>query len=389
MRFIGFAIGALLHSQPNHKSYVDAFSIPKVRPYTSVAKNAPNGNDVSVRSLAKLRANTPIVSKSSGRFPEDFDSHDEVHQHHPEDVKFKDRTHREIFQDDSINLDSDLPLKEEQRTQNGFLAGLLGVTPALYASKTWAYVGSAMGFAGAVLANVVTPDVPIGEGNRDYAPDNIIISKLAVHDSSEFSSGATRPSAISSSLNIMADGSALEETESIVGNLLEKAIDDIDKQMAAEDKLKAQKQKAMEEEERVRETQARAELEAKAQQEKIQTEARKAEEKAIKEEAEAKAAAEAKAKKEAEARLLKQEQETQAAEEAKLKAQQEKLKEEQEKKAAEEARVKAEQEKKLKEEQEKKAAEEARIKAEQDKKLKEDQEKKAAEEARLKAEQEK
>lgn len=146
-----------------------------------------------------------------------------------------------------------------------------------------------MGFAGAILANVGAPDVIItGEGNKGLSPDTALISKSAVHDSSEFLSGATRPSAISSSLNIIADGSAVQETESIVGNLLEKAIDDIDKQMEAEDKLKAQKQKITEEE-RVREIQARAELEARAQQEKIQAEARaKAEEQNLKEQAEAK-----------------------------------------------------------------------------------------------------
>ena len=147
-----------------------------------------------------------------------------------------------------------------------------------------------MGFAGALLANVGGPDVIMTEkGHRDLTPDPAIISKLMVHESSEFSSGATRPSAISSSLNIIADSSVAEETGSIVGNLLEKAIDDIDKQIEVEDKLKTQKQKAYEEEEREREKQARAELEARAQQEKVQAEARaKAEEQKLKEQAEAK-----------------------------------------------------------------------------------------------------
>lgn len=155
--------------------------------------------------------------------------------------------------------------------------------------QTWAYVGSAMGFAGALLANVGGPDVIMIEGHRDLTPDPAIISKRMVHDSSEYSSGAARPSAISSSLNIIADDSVVEETGSIVGNLLEKAIDDIDKQIEAEDKLKTQKQKAFEEEERERETRARVELEARAQQEKVQAEARaKAEEQKLKEQAEAK-----------------------------------------------------------------------------------------------------
>jgi hypothetical protein len=139
-----------------------------------------------------------------------------------------------------------------------------------------------MSFAGALLANVGGPDAIMTERHRDLTPDPAIISKLMVHDSSEFSSGATRPSAISSSLNIIADGSVAEETGSIVGNLLEKAIDDIDKQIEVEDKLKTQKQTAFEEEERERETQARAESEARAQQEKV------AEEQKLKEQAEAK-----------------------------------------------------------------------------------------------------
>lgn len=124
------------------------------------------------------------------------------------------------------------------------------------------------------------------EEYKEFTPDPATTSKLSVHEKQIYSSGATRPSAISSSFNILADGSAVEEKESIVGNLLEKAIDDIDQQMEEDAKLKAQKQQALEEEAKVKEAQVRAETEAKAnaeteaqqklkeQQEKAQAEAK-------------------------------------------------------------------------------------------------------------------
>lgn len=117
-----------------------------------------------------------------------------------------------------------------------------------------------MGLAAVLTNNVVGPDAMTAmEGGKDMASHSTIISKPAIYDTATLSSGATRPSAISSSLNILADSAVAEEQESIVGNLLEKAIDDIDRQIAEEDqKIQAQKQKAMEEEAR-----ANAEAEAK------------------------------------------------------------------------------------------------------------------------------
>lgn len=103
MRLSGFAIGALLHSQSTHNSFVDAFSIPRIRSHTTATKNAPHGNDLSIRSLAKLRANTPVVLNSSGGVPEDFDSYEEVYQH-PEDGKFKDLSHGEITENESADV---------------------------------------------------------------------------------------------------------------------------------------------------------------------------------------------------------------------------------------------------------------------------------------------
>jgi ATP-dependent Clp protease ATP-binding subunit ClpA len=119
-----------------------------------------------------------------------------------------------------------------------------------------------MGLAAVLTNNVVGPDAMTAmEGGKDMASHSTIISKPAIYDTATLSSGATRPSAISSSLNILADSAVAEEQESIVGNLLEKAIDDIDRQIAEEDqKIQAQKQKAMEEEARAR---ANAEAEAK------------------------------------------------------------------------------------------------------------------------------
>jgi hypothetical protein len=70
-----------------------------------VAKNAPNGNAPSIRSLAKIRANTPVGLKSSGGSPEDFDSYEAVHQH-LEDEKFEHVTHGEIFENEAVDLDA-------------------------------------------------------------------------------------------------------------------------------------------------------------------------------------------------------------------------------------------------------------------------------------------
>lgn len=81
---------------------MDAFSIPRIRSHTTATKNAPHGNDLSIRSLAKLRANTPVVLNSSGGVPEDFDSY-EVYQH-PEDGKFKDLSHGEITENESDDV---------------------------------------------------------------------------------------------------------------------------------------------------------------------------------------------------------------------------------------------------------------------------------------------
>lgn len=115
-------------------------------------------------------------------------------------------------------------------------------------SQTWAYVGGTVGLAGAVLTNAASSDLMIpADGSSESVSVTTTISRLAVNDRVQFSSGAIRPSAISSSLNILADGAVLEEKESIIGNLLEKAIDDIDKQMEEDALLKAEKVKAEEE----------------------------------------------------------------------------------------------------------------------------------------------
>lgn len=139
-----------------------------------------------------------------------------------------------------------------------------------------------MGLAGVLLTSAASPDAIItAENGKEFLSDSTTISKITTLDKVEFFSGATRPSAISSSLNIIADGAAVEEKESILGNLLEKAIDDIDKQMEEEAVLQAQKQEAAEEDAILKaeaEAQARVEAEARA----------KAEEQKLKEQAEAK-----------------------------------------------------------------------------------------------------
>jgi hypothetical protein len=139
-----------------------------------------------------------------------------------------------------------------------------------------------VGLAGALLTSTSSPDAIIITGDgKEFVSDSTTTSKLTTFDKAEFSSGATRPSAITSSLTIIADGAALEEKESIVGNLLEKAIDDIDKQMEEEALLKQQKQNTAEENARLK-----AEAESKAR---VEAEARaKAEELKLKEQAEAK-----------------------------------------------------------------------------------------------------
>ena len=154
--------------------------------------------------------------------------------------------------------------------------------------QTWAYVGSAIGLAGA-LTNTARPDaITISEQSKNLASyPTSSVSKLITHDRGEFSSGATQRSAISSGI-ILADGTVVEEKESIVGSLLEKAIDDIDKQIEENEALKAQKQARMNEEAKLKaETEARQKVVI--QQQKVEAEARtRAEEQKMKEQVEAK-----------------------------------------------------------------------------------------------------
>ena len=143
-------------------------------------------------------------------------------------------------------------------------------------------MGGAVGLAGAVLTNTVaSPESITTAESKQYDVLNpTTVSKLAIHETQTYPSETIRSSAISSSLNILADSTVLEDKGSIVGNLLEKAIDNIDKQL--EEDSNAQQQKA-EEEARVKadvEAKQKAEAEAKL---KAEAEAQR-----VKQEAEAK-----------------------------------------------------------------------------------------------------
>ena len=143
-------------------------------------------------------------------------------------------------------------------------------------------MGGAVGLAGAVLTNTVaSPESITTAESKQYDVLNpTTVSKLAIHETQTHPSETIRSSAISSSLNILADSTVLEDKGSIVGNLLEKAIDNIDKQL--EEDSNAQQQKA-EEEARVKadvEAKQKAEAEAKL---KAEAEAQR-----VKQEAEAK-----------------------------------------------------------------------------------------------------
>ena len=127
-------------------------------------------------------------------------------------------------------------------------------------------MGSALGLAGAVL---IADDITGIEQNKESLHDYATISKVTVHNNRGLISDATKPSAISSSFNLLTDSTTDEEKDSIVGNLLEKAIDEIDKQLEEDASIKTQNDA---------EKQQKLEAEARA----------KAEEQAKKEQAEAK-----------------------------------------------------------------------------------------------------
>ena len=126
-----------------------------------------------------------------------------------------------------------------------------------------------MGLAGAVLSNAVEPDaITAMEQITEPLHDYTIISKVTIHNNRVDISDATRPSAISSSFNLLTDSTAVEEKNSILGNLLEKAIVEIDKELEEDSSIQiekeAEKRQQLEAEARAKtEEQRKAQAEAK------------------------------------------------------------------------------------------------------------------------------
>eukprot|EP01082_Thalassiosira_pseudonana_P015961 g14584.t1 g14584 contig9:2199972-2203789(-) len=407
MRFTSLALITILQSSSTVEVVVDAFSPPTFasRRNGGVGNSAlGNNNGVDAARASGGYVEGRVSSVGADKMAS-LRMHEGEYEHLEEG-------------DSSANVNSQQPTRNssestkqlQKKASGGLTASLLGAAPALYASKALAYVGSAVGLATAVFTNVgldgasVIDDIKQQQQQQQSSLTTVdvsVSSKIYGVNTMDATSGATRPSAISSAFTFLASDTdatdtvaakvaeaAVEEDEgdSIVGNFFEMMADNIEKK--EEEKAK----KAVDVDSIAEEAKLSAAAAEKAKED------TKLEEERLKAEANRKAIAEARAKKDSEekaaeqARLKKEEEknaaDTKIAEEARMKA-------ESDKKAAE---AKAAEEAKLKKEEDERRASEAKA-AEEDRIRKDTEEKRIAEakaleeqraaDAKLKAEQEK